>query len=280
MIEIGKRHKLRVLEGAPMGLYLDGGELGPILLPRRYIPSGVANGSEVEVFIYRDSEDRIIATTETPRAAVGECGLFRVVGGDRQTGAFLDWGLSKDLLLPMREQAYRVRAGDHVVACVLLDEQTGRIVASTKLHRHLHQTPPPFREGQRVSLLIADETDLGYNAVVEHTHLGLLYFAEVGSPLEFGQRIDGYIRTIRPDGKIDLALDPAGRGRVAPLAHQILTALRKAGGFLPFSDDTPSDVIRANFSTSKKAFKQALGSLYRERRITFADGGIRLAEEK
>lgn len=278
-VEIGKRNTLRALEGSPQGLYLDGGDLGPILLPRRYIGKGIAPGVDVEVFIYRDSEDRLIATTETPHAMAGECAVFEVVGGDRQTGAFLNWGLSKDLLLPMREQAHRVRSGDHVVAVVLLDERSGRIIASTRLHRHLHQTPPPFREGQRVSLLITEETDLGYTAVVENTHLGLLYFSDLGSPLDFGQRIHGYIRAIRPDGKIDLSLNPAGRGRVPPLAQQILEALRAADGFLPFDDSTPPDAIRTKFNTSKKAFKQALGSLYREKRITFADAGIRLVKD-
>lgn len=280
MVQIGRRNTLRAIEGAPMGLFLDGGELGPILLPRRYIPHGAAPGADVDVFIYRDSEDRIIATTETPRAMVGECAVLDVVGSDRQTGAFLDWGLSKDLLLPMREQAHRVRTGDRVAAVVLLDDKTGRVIASTKLHRHLHKTPPPFREGQRVPLLIAEETDLGYTAVIAHTHLGLLYFSDLGSPLDFGQQLEGTIRAIRPDGKIDLSLDPAGPGRIAPLAHRVLTALREAGGFLPFDDDSPPDAIRAKFFASKKAFKQAVGSLYREKRITFADGGIRLVEEK
>lgn len=278
MVQIGRRNTLRALEGAPQGLYLDGGELGPILLPRRYIGPGVAPGADVEVFIYRDSEDRLVATTETPRAMVGECAVLEVIGTDPQLGAFLDWGLSKDLLLPIREQAYQVNRGDRIVACIFIDEKSGRIVASTKLKRRLHQTPPPFHEGQRVSLLIAEESDLGYLAVIEHTHLGLLYFSDLGSPLDFGQRIDGTIRTIRPDGKIDLSLTAAGRGRVPPLAQQIATALRESGGFLPFDDNSSPDVIRARFGTSKKAFKQALGALYREKRITFADGGIRLVE--
>jgi len=279
MAEIGRRNTLRALQGSPQGLYLDGGDLGEILLPRRYVASGIAPGREVDVFLYRDSEDRLVATTETPRVMAGECAVLEVVGGNRQTGAFLAWGLSKDLLLPMREQAYRVHPGDKVVAYVFVDTATGRIVASTKLHRHLHKTPPPFREGQRVSLLIAEESDLGYTAVVENTHLGLLYFSDLGSPLDFGQRIDGYIREIRPDGKIDLALNSTGRGRVPPLAQQIADALRANGGFLPVDDNTPPETIREKFSTSKKAFKQALGSLYRERRVRFENGGTRLVEE-
>ena len=275
-VEIGRRNTLRTLEGSPQGLYLDGGELGPILLPRRYVGQGCAPGFDVDVFVYRDSEDRLVATTETPLAMAGECAVFEVVSSDRQTGAFLNWGLAKDLLLPMREQAHRVRTGDRVVAAVILDERSGRIIASTRLHRHLHKTPPPFREGQRVSLLIADETDLGYTAVVDHTHLGLIYFSDLGSPLDYGQQLHGYIRAMRPDGKIDLALDTAGPGRIAPLAHRILQSLREAGGFLPFSDDSSPDAIRREFGASKKAFKQALGALYRERQVRFADGGTHL----
>ena len=278
MATIGRRNTLKIIREAPPGLYLDGGELGEILLPRKYIPANLKPKDLLNVFIYLDSEDRLVATTETPRAMVGECAVFEVVGSNRQTGAFLAWGLSKDLLLPMREQAYRVHTGDKVVAYVFLDEASGRIVASTKLHRHLHKTPPPFSEDQRVSLLISEETDLGYTAVIENTHLGLLYYSDLGSQLDFGQRLDGYIREIRPDGKIDLSLNPAGRGRVPPLAQQIAEALRAAGGFLPFDDNTPPDAIRAKFGTSKKAFKQALGSLYRERRILFENNGIRLVE--
>ncbi len=280
MVAIGRRNTLRVLQGAPQGLYLDGGELGEILLPRRYIGPGVAPGAEVEVFIYRDSEDRLVATTETPLAMVGECAVLEVIASDRQTGAFLKWGLSKDLLLPIREQSHEVHPGDRVVAFIFLDDLTGRIVASTRLHRHLHKSPPAFTEGQRVSLLIAEESEIGYTAVVENTHLGLLYFSDLGSPLDHGQRLDGYIRAIRSDGKIDLALDPTGRGRVPPLAQRIADALRASGGFLPFDDKSPPDVIRAEFAASKKAFKEAIGALYRERRISLEDGGIRLIEPK
>lgn len=280
MVQIGKRNTLRALEGAPQGLYLDGGDFGPILLPRRYVGPGCAPGADVDVFVYRDSEDRLVATTEKPLAMVGECAVLEVVDANPQTGAFLKWGLSKDLLLPIREQAHEVRRGHRVAAYVFLDEHTGRIVASTRLNRHLHHTPPPFEEGQRVSLLIVEETPLGYNAVIENTHLGLLYFSDLGSPLDFGQRLDGYIRTVRPDGKIDLTLNRTGRGRVPPLAQQIGDALRQSGGFLPFDDNSAPDAIRAKFGVSKKAFKQALGALYREHRIEFADGGIRLVESK
>lgn len=279
MVVIGKKNILHVVEGAPQGVYLDGGELGPILLPRRYIATGVAPGGDVEVFIYRDSEDRLVATTETPLAMVGECAVFEVVGSDPNLGAFLKWGLSKDLLVPRREQAYELQPGDRAVAYVSLDEQTGRIVASTRLRRHLHLTPPPFAEDQCVSLLIAEETELGYLAVIENTHLGLLYYSDLGSPLAFGQRLEGYIREIRPDGKIDLSLDRTGRGRVPPLAQQIADKLRASAGFLPFNDETPPGTIRTEFGVSKKAFKQALGALYKERRIRFENGGIRLAVE-
>ena len=278
MSAIGQRNTLRILRQAPPGFYLDAGDLGEILLPGRYIPQGARIGDDLDVFIYRDSEDRLVATTETPLAVVGEFASLRVVGIDRQIGAFLDWGLSKDLLLPIREQARRVFPGDRVVVRVCLDPRTGRIIASARLGAHLDLTPAAYVEGQRVALLISAETPLGYNAIVENAHSGLLYRGELAGPLDLGQRLDGYVRTVRPDGKLDLALDPAGYQRVVPLAVRILDALRANGGQLDCDDDSSPEAIRAMFATSKKAFKQALGALFRGRRIRFTNPGISLVE--
>ena len=279
MTAIGQRALLRVVREAPPGLYLDGEELGEILLPRRYIPPGTVAGAELDVFIHRDSEDRLVATTETPEAVVGEFACMRVVDTHPGMGAFLDWGLSKDLLLPNREQSRKVQAGERVIAGVILDTSTGRIIASTRLNALLDLTPPPYDVGQRVSLLIAAATPLGYKAIVENAHWGMLYKTDLSGPLDAGQRLDGYIREVRADGKIDLALDPAGYRRVVPLAMQILEAIKANGGRLDFDDDSPPEAIRATFATSKKAFKQALGALLRGRRIRFDHPGISLVED-
>ena len=278
MAHLGKRNALPIVRQAPPGLYLDGGPLGEILLPGRYIQPGWAVGGKMDVFIYRDSEDRLVATTETPGAMVGEFAYLRVVSWKPNVGAFLDWGLDKDLLLPLREQASSLRPGDWALVRVLLDERSQRIVASARLSRFLNLTPPAYAEGQPVKLLIETETPLGYRAIINQAHTGLLYRAELASPLTIGQALGGFIRTIRPDGKIDLGLDPTGHLRIAPLGQRIIAALEASGGHLPYHDGSSPEEIRAAFGMSKKAFKQAIGVLYREHRIRIAPDGIHLVE--
>ena len=277
MAELGQRNSLRVVREATPGLYLDGESLGEILLPRRYIPAGTAPGDFLDVFIYRDSEDRLVATTEIPRVGVGGFAGLKVLSIHPRAGAFLDWGLSKDLLLPMREQSKRARVGDVVVVYVFLDEKSGRIVATTRLDRHLDRTPPAYAERQRVRLLIAAETPLGYRTIIENAHWGLLYKSDLGSPLVIGDELAGFVRAVRPDGKIDLGLDLTGYGRVAPLTQKILQAIAEGGGRSKFGDRSTPAEIRESFGASKKAFKQALGSLLRQRRIQITDNGIELA---
>ena len=279
MANIGQRNALPIVRQAPPGLYLDGGAHGEILLPGRYIPPGWKIGGPLDVFIYRDSEDRLVATTETPRAVVGDFACLRVVAHKPGIGSFLDWGLDKDLLLPQREHAAALRAGDWVLVHVVLDERSQRIVASARLNRWLNLTPPDYAEGQPVKLIIESETPLGYRAIINQAHTGLLYRAELASPLTIGQTLGGFIRTIRPDGKIDLGLDPTGHLRMAPLGQRIITALEAGGGHLPYHDGSSPEEIRAAFGMSKKAFKQAIGVLYRERRIVIAPDGIRLVTQ-
>jgi len=277
MAAIGERNALRVVRESKSGLYLDGEWLGEILLPGRYIPKGTVPGDYLEVFVHHDSEDRIVATTEIPRACVGDFAALKVIGFHPGVGAFLDWGLSKDLLLPMREQAHRVSVGDTVVAYVFLDKRSSRIVATTRLEKHLGQTAPVYVPGQRVPLLIAGETPLGYKAIVDNAHLGLVYKSDLGSPLAVGQALEGYVRLVRPDGKIDLSLDPAGYKRISSVTEQIIEALQKApGGRLPFGDHSTPEEIRSQFGTSKKAFKQAIGALYKQRRVKLVEGGMEL----
>jgi predicted RNA-binding protein (virulence factor B family) len=278
MAVIGKRNILSIVRASAPGLYLDGGELGEILLPGRYIPRDLAPKDKLDVFVYRDSEDRLVATTETPHAMVGEFAYLKVISVNRQIGAFLDWGLAKDLLLPFREQDIPVRAGQRVVVCVCLDVKTDRILATTRLNRHLNRETPAYRNGQPVNLLITGKTPLGYNAIVENAHRGLLYHDNLAAPLEAGQKLKGFVRTVRPGGKIDLSLDASGYKRVAALTDQIVQALERSGGHLNFDDDSSPEAIRQKFGVSKKAFKQALGKLYKARRIRFQNPGIELLD--
>ena len=276
MAILGKRNSLPIIRQAPPGFYLDGGTHGEILLPGRYLAQGGRPGEMADVFVYRDSEDRLVATTETPLAMVGEFAMLRVVSQSPSIGAFLDWGLEKDLLLPRREYAGGIREGRSALVYVMIDERSDRIIATARLDRHLNLTPPNYAEGQAVKLIIESETPLGYRTIINGAHTGLLYRAECGGSLSVGQSLGGFIRAVRDDGKIDLGLDPVGHRRLAPLSDQILAALKSAGGRLPYHDGSSPEAIREALGMSKKAFKQAIGVLFRERRILIEPDGIRL----
>ena len=276
MAILGKRNRLTVLKDSRPGLYLDGGELGEILLPGDAIPKGARPGDELEVFIYRDSEDRLVATTREPLATVGDFAALRVMEVHPRMGAFLEWGLNKDLLLPIREQEHRVETGEMVLVFVFVDEKTDRIIATSRWKDRIDHSPPTFKVGHTVSLLIAAETPLGYNAIINNARLGLLFRSDLGSPLKIGEKCEGHVRAIRPDGKIDLSLDLGGYQRIAPLADRILAALHANDGRLSLNDASTPEQIRSTFQASKKAFKQALGSLYRQRLITLTASGMAL----
>jgi len=279
MATLGRRNLLSVIRESSPGLYLDGGELGEILLPGRYIPKNLAQGQKIDVFVYRDSEDRLVATTETPNAMVGEFAYLRVISVHPQAGAFLDWGLAKDLLVPFREQEFPLQPGDWVVVYVGLDPKTNRILASTRLSYHLSRDTPAYRSGQAVNLIIIGKTPLGYTAIVENAHRGLLFKNNLSAALKIGARLKGFVRMVRPNGKIDLSLDAAGYQRVAPLTGLILQALKDNGGRLELDDDSTPALVRQKFGVSKKAFKQALGKLYKLRRIVFLKPGIEMLPE-
>lgn len=278
MATIGERNLLSIVRESTPGLYLNGGELGEILLPGRYIPKNLKQGDMLDVFVYLDSEDRLVATTEIPLATVGQFACLEVVSVNPRIGAFLNWGLSKDLLLPFREQEGSVRVGQKVVVAVYLDAKTNRIVASARLRRHLSPEPPLYGKGQAVNVLISGQSPLGYNAIVENAYAGMLFRDAVPAPLEIGQTFKAFVRTIRPDGKIDLQLDAAGYQRVAPLKHRIVLALEKNGGKLDFDDNASPAAIREAFGVSKNAFKLALAALYKSRRIRFLRPGIELLD--
>ncbi len=274
---IGKRSLLSIVRGAPPGFYLDGGPHGEILLPGRFIPPGATPGGKISVFVYRDSEDRLVATTQKPLAAVGEFACLRVVSVNPRIGVFLDWGLDKDLLLPIREMSGPLNPGDRVVVQVVLDVKTDRLIASARLNHRLELTPVDvYHAGDSVKLLVMGKSPLGYNMIVNDAHRGLLYHTDVPGPLAVGQLVEGYVRSVRPDGKLDLAPGRAGYRRIAPLTDQILAALTAKGGRLPYHDDSPPEEIRNFFGVSKKAFKQAIGALFRERHIYIDPEGIRL----
>ena len=276
MADIGRRNLLKVTGSSAHGLYLGGGEHGDILLPGKYVPQGAGEGDTLDVFVYLDSEDRLVATTQQPLAMAGEFAGLEVVAYNPGMGAFLHWGLEKDLLLPIREQGGHVVPGDVVLVYIYVDRRSGRLVATMRLDRNLDLDEPHYAEGECVELVIAGETPLGYKAVVNHAHWGLLYRAEVGVGLSVGQRLNGYVKTLRPDGKLDLCLDPSGYGRVKPLAQIIMEELEACGGTLALDDKSPPEAVRERFGASKKAFKQALGALYRDRRIVFDPPGIRV----
>ncbi len=232
-------------------------------------------GDVLDVFVYMDSEDRPVATTLQPLAMAGQFAGLEVAAWIPNMGAFLRWGLEKDLLLPLREQSGHVEPGDIVVVFIQVDQRSGRLVASMRLDRHLDLAPPRYNEGECVELVIAGETPLGYKAIVNNAHWGLLYAGEVGCALTHGQRLPGYVKAVRQDRKLDLSLDPAGYSRVKPLAELIMEKLEASGGKLPVDDKSSPERIRELFGASKKAFKQALGALYRDRRIAFSPPGIR-----
>ena len=280
MARLGKLNLLRVTRSAPPGFYLDGGALGEILLPGSLIPAGARVGGDVGVFLYRDSEDRLVATTQKPLAQVGEFAALRVVSVNPRIGVFLDWGLDKDLLLPLREQSGPLRTGERVVVHVMIDERSQRIVASARLNRHLNLTPPTYAENQAVRLLVTGETPLGYNVVVENAHAGLLYKSDLGQALSVGAAFQGYVRRVREDGRIDAALDQAGHRRIVSYTETILEKLRASGGRLPLHDGSSPEEIRAALGMSKKAFKQAIGSLFKARQIVIEQYGIRLTDDK
>ncbi len=274
MATIGERASLQILHEKTFGLFLDGGELGEILLPHREIPRGSSIGEFLDVFLYLDSEDRQVATLKTPKVMPGQFARLKCVAVTG-VGAFLDWGLPKDLLVPFREQKVRMDVGKSYIVHVHLDEQTGRIIASTRIARHMDQTPHQFRVEQEVDLIVFGKTDLGYKAIINGSHSGLIFANDVFQDLQPGESLKGYIAAIRPDGKIDLSLHAAGRAKVEGLEGQILAELDARGGFWPIGDHSSAAEINEELGVSKRTFKQATGALFKKGKITIEKNGIR-----
>ena len=278
MIEIGQSYELIAVKQVDFGVYLDAENLGEVLLPKRHVPDDLNYGDKIEVFIYLDSEDRPIATTEKPKAKVGQFAYLKVVDTN-SVGAFLDWGLPKDMLVPFAEQHRPMEVGHSYIAFLYVDEKDGRIVASSRIDKFLDdERPHDFKPQQRVDLIIANTTELGYKAIIDHSHWGVLYEDDVFQRLSFGQYQKGFIKHVRADGKIDLTLQ-GGQETRDKYAKIILIYLQKQNGFAPVHDKSNPELISRLFGMSKGAFKKAIGGLYKQRIITIHKDGIRLVQE-
>ena len=275
MVEIGTFNQLQVVKQVDFGVYLDGGELDTILLPRRYVPEGCEIGDWLDVFLYFDSDDLLIATTEKPKAQVGDCEFLKVVDINH-AGAFMDWGLTKDLLVPYNEQQKPMEVGYSYVVHVFHDQNSDRIAASTKLNHHLDEETVWLKPRQHVSLLIASRTELGYKAVIDNKYLGLLFRADAFRPLKIGERLPGFVKNIRSDGKIDLVISQGTLQGDYDLGEQIIRHLQDLGGESQISDKSDPEEIYRLFKVSKKKYKQAIGTLYKSKRILIEPGKIKL----
>jgi len=280
MVEIGKYNTLRIVKEVDFGLYLDGGEpFGEILLPIRYVPENWKVDEMIEVFIYRDSEDRIIATTERPLATVGEFALLEVRTVN-SVGAFLDWGLSKDLLVPFREQKQDMQMSESYMVYVYLDEKTGRIAATSKLSKHLDKTPAAYEIGEEVDVLVSNRSEIGYTVIVNQAHRGIIYRNELFHKIYRGQHYTGYVTKVRDDGKVDVRLQKPSFEKVDDFELTLLKELERNKNFLPYSDASDAEEIYRAFAVSKKTFKRAVGALYRKRMITITPEGITRNDSK
>lgn len=275
MVEIGNYNELEIVRQVEFGVYL-GSEDGDILLPGKYVPLDARVGDKLRVFVYRDSEDRMIATTLQPKATVGEFAALTVKDTNAY-GSFLDWGLEKDLFVPFHNQKERMRPGQKYVVYLYLDDTSDRIVGTTKLGKFLQEPDDALQPGQAVDLLVAGSTDLGYKVIINNKYMGMLYRNEVFRPLSTGQHAQGFIKQLRPDGKIDVSLQQQGYSEVASAADRILVAVRNSGGSLYLTDNSSPEEIKEQLGMSKKIFKKAVGSLYKNGEIVLEQDHIRLA---
>lgn len=275
MVESGKLNRLRVIRKTDDGVWLDGMGAGDIFMPRSYAQKTFMVGEDVDVFIFSGPDDHLLATTERPLALPGEFALLKVASVT-PVGAFLDWGLKKDLLVPFSEQKEKMEEGKSYIVYVFTDKITGRIVASSKLNRFLNRQPADLEEGQRVELLICSQTEIGYKAIIDNSCWGVIYKNEIFQPIKKGQRLPGFIRKVRDDGKIDLCLQKPGHEKIVDVSDKIIDALKARGGFIGITDNSPAEVIYRMFGVSKKTYKKAVGALYKKRLITIGENGIQL----
>ena len=277
MLKLGQYNTLTVTKQVDFGLYLDGGQEGDILLPQKYVPEGTQVGDELRVFIYLDQEERAIATTEEPFAQVGDFAYLEC-SWVNQYGAFLNWGLTKDLFCPFREQKKRMEVGKSYIVHIQIDKETYRIVASAKVEHFLHTDVPPYHHGESVDLLIWQKTELGFKVIVNNQYGGLIYENQVFQPIHTGDRLQGFVNTVRPDGKLDITLQPTGRKQTKDFAETLLEWLQQHDGFCPLGDKSDADAIKELFHVSKKTFKRAVGNLYKRQLVTPNDDSLTLVK--
>ncbi|CAH0526014.1 CvfB family protein [Vibrio hippocampi] len=276
MINPGQINRLKVVKEADFGWFLDGQDYGSILLSKKYAPDGLTAEDMIDVFLYFDADNQLAATTEKPVAQVGEWGLMKVEGVN-SVGAFASWGIKeKDLLIPFSEQRGRLTVGQTILVYVYTDKASGRIVGTTKFNKWLDNTPATYTKNQQVDLLIAERSDLGYKAIINGEHWGMIFPSDVFGKLFVGKRLKGYVKQVREDGKIDLTLQKIGVAKMDDLSEKVLDLLEKKGGFLPLSDKSTPEAIFATFKTSKGTFKKTIGGLYKQGRISIDKDGIRL----
>ena len=279
-IKLGKRNQLTVLREVDFGLYLDAGEIGDVLLPSRYVPEGTKEGDVLDVFLYLDGEERLVATTEQSLVEVGQFAYLEV-SWVNEYGAFLNWGLMKDLFCPFREQKQKMQQGRKYLIYCYIDPITYRIVASAKVEKFLSKERPDYVSGDQVEALIQQPTDLGLKVIVDGKYSGMLFQNEIFQPLRVGDRVTAYVKQVRPDGKIDLKLQRHfGKLRITDFSAQLLNFLRRQPeGYCPLGDKSDADDIYQTFGVSKKTFKRGVGDLYKQHLITINDDGLRLTEK-
>ena len=275
-IELGKFNQLEVVKEVDFGLYLDGGDEGEILLPTRYVPEDCKVGDMLNVFLYLDIDERLIATTLTPLVQVGQFACLEVAWVN-EYGAFLNWGLMKDLFVPFREQKMKMQVGKKYIVHAHLDDESYRIVASAKVDRYLSKEAAPYEAGDEVDILIWQKTDLGFKAIIENKYSGLLYDSEIFQSLHTGDRVKAFIKQIREDGKIDLILQKPGFEKVDDFSKTLLQYIKDNGGRIALNDKSPADEIYSTFGVSKKTFKKGVGDLYKKHLILLQGDGIVLA---
>ena len=276
-IELGKYNQLEVVKEVDFGLYLDGGDDGEILLPSRYVPEGSKPGDMLNVFIYLDNEERLVATTLEPLVQVGGFACLEVAWVN-EYGAFLDWGLMKDLFVPFREQKMKMLKGHRYVVHAHVDEDSYRIMASAKVERYLSKEKPAYQVGEELEVMVWHRTDLGYKVIVEDKFSGMLYRNEVFQTLEPGMRLQAFVKQVREDGKIDLSLHKGGAKKIGSFVDALYDYIKEHDGYIPFHDKSDAEDIYATFAVSKKVFKKAVGDLYKKRLVVLEENGIRLAD--
>lgn len=277
-LKLGQVNTLTVVKSVDFGMYLDGGEAGEILLPQRYVPQGCQPGDELDVFIYLDNEERLIATTQMPLAVVGDFAYLKVAWVNNY-GAFLDWGLMKDLFVPFREQKIKMQKDRSYIVHLHIDEETYRIMASAKVERFLSEEFPPYQEGEEVEILVWQKTELGFKVIVDNQFAGLVYDSEVFQYIHTGDRLKAYVKQVREDGKLDISLQKYGKAAVTDFSAVLLNYLKEHSGRTSLGDKSPADAIYAEFGVSKKVFKKAVGDLYKRRLIVINDDGLSLTNQ-